>query len=161
MRDSPSLSEAETASFVRLRGPFPGLCAYPKLARELKQSPFVSRSIICERAFEFSRRILRFCDQLTTRGPTARHVAAELARCATSIGANAEEAQDAQSKKDFIAKMCIARKEARETLYWLRLAQATDPSSQNDLAWEINEAGELRAMIVAAVRTAQSNSQRG
>jgi four helix bundle protein len=57
--------------------------------------------------------------------------------------------------------MCIARKEARETLYWLRLAQATDPSSENDLAWEINEAGELRAMIVAAVRTAQANSKRG
>jgi four helix bundle protein len=105
--------------------------------------------------------VLRFCDHLTTRGPTGRHIATELARCATSIGANAEEAQDAQSKRDFIAKMCIARKEARETLYWLRLAKATILSSPKELDWEINEAGELRAMIVAAVRTAQSNSQRG
>ena len=98
---------------------------------------------------------------MTTQGATARHIASELARCATSIGANAEEAQDAQSKKDFIAKMCIARKEARETIYWLRLAKGTGLSRQDDLTWEITEAGEIRAMIVAAVKTAQSNSSRG
>jgi four helix bundle protein len=55
--------------------------------------------------------------------------------------------------------MSIARKEARETLYWLRLAKATGVSKQ-DMAWEINEAGELRAMIVAAIKTAQANLQR-
>ena len=45
----------------------------------------------------------------------------QLLRSATSIGANAEEANAAQTKKDFIAKMSIASKEARETKYWLRL----------------------------------------
>lgn len=42
-------------------------------------------------------------------------------RSGTSIGANVEEAQAAQSKKDFTSKMAIASKEARETRYWLRL----------------------------------------
>jgi len=83
---------------------------------------------------------------MTTQSPAARHIATELARSATSIGANAEEAQE---------------KEARETIYWLRLAKATVLSRKDDLNWEITEAGELRAMIVAAVKTAQSNSARG
>jgi hypothetical protein len=43
-------------------------------------------------------------------------------RCGTSIGSNAEEAQEGQSKADFIAKLSISRREARETSYWLRLA---------------------------------------
>ncbi len=47
----------------------------------------------------------------------------QLLRCATSIGANIEEAIAAQSKKDFVSKMSIASKEARETKYWLRLIQ--------------------------------------
>jgi four helix bundle protein len=105
--------------------------------------------------------VLATCDRIAIQNPPARHVATQLARCATAIGANAEEAQDTQSKKDFIAKMCIARKEARETLYWLRLAAATGLSRQQELEWAIKEAGELRAMIVAAVKTAQSNTGRG
>jgi four helix bundle protein len=121
----------------------------------------VSKSIICGRAFEFSRRVVRLCDRMATLGPSGRHIATELTRAATSIGANAEEAQDAQSRRDFIAKMCIARKEAREALYWLRLAKAMQSGGQQDFDWEINEAGELRAMIVAAVRTAQSHTSRG
>src|SRR6476660_7760531 len=50
----------------------------------------------------------------------------QLLKSATSIGANVEEAGAAQSKKDFIAKMCIASKEARETKYWLRLLEKSD-----------------------------------
>lgn len=48
-------------------------------------------------------------------------ISKQLLRCATSIGANAEEGNAAQTKRDFIAKMSIASKEARETKYWLRL----------------------------------------
>jgi len=86
----------------------------------------VSKSIICERAFEFAIRILKVCQQLWQRGPIARHIASQLMRCATSIGSNAEEAQDAQTKPDYIAKMAVSRKESRETLYWLRIAVRTE-----------------------------------
>jgi four helix bundle protein len=48
-------------------------------------------------------------------------ISRQLLRSATSIGANVEEATAAQTKKDFIAKMSIASKEARETKYWIRL----------------------------------------
>lgn len=50
----------------------------------------------------------------------------QLLRSATSIGANVYEADGGQSKKDFYAKMCIAYKEARETLYWLELLEESD-----------------------------------
>src|SRR5262249_45957890 len=81
----------------------------------------VAQSIICERAFEFAVRILNLCQELWRRGPIGRHVASELMGCGTSIGSNAEEAQDAQTKPDYIAKMAVSRKESRETIYWLRL----------------------------------------
>jgi four helix bundle protein len=77
----------------------------------------MSDSIICSRAFEFGCRILKLAERLWNRGPAARHIATELMACGTSIGANAEEAQDGQTKPDFIAKLSISRKEARETRY--------------------------------------------
>ena len=75
----------------------------------------MSQCIICDRAFEFARRIIALNDRLAQHGFSAHHVAKQLIRCGTSIGANAEEAQEGQTKPDFVAKMCVARKEARET----------------------------------------------
>ena len=72
--------------------------------------------------------------------------------CATSIGSNAEEAQEAQTKPDYIAKMAVSRKESRETLYWLRIVVRAGVVTSGEIAWELNEAGELRAMIVSAIR---------
>jgi four helix bundle protein len=118
-------------------------------------------SIICDRAFEFAVRILELCAKLWERGPVARRIASDLMRCGASIGANAEEAQDAQTKPDYIAKMSISRKESREASYWLRLAPRVKVVTAAEVAWESREAGELRAMIVAAIRTAQSNQSRG
>ena len=77
----------------------------------------MSHSIICE----FAARILDLCARLWNQGPAARRIASELIRCGTSIGANAEETKDGQTKPDYIAKMSVSRKESRETLYWLRL----------------------------------------
>jgi four helix bundle protein len=84
-----------------------------------------------------------------------------LLRCGTSIGSNAEEAQDGQTKPDYIAKMAVSRKESRETLYWLRIAVRAEVVTSEEVAWELNEAGELRAMIVSAIKTAQSSPSRG
>ena len=81
-------------------------------------------------------------------------------RCGPSVGANAEEAQDGQTKPDFIAKMAISRKESRESRYWLRVAVKLGKVSKEEVDWELNEAGELRAMIVAAIKTAQSSPAR-
>jgi four helix bundle protein len=79
----------------------------------------------------------------------------------TVDGANAEEAQDAQTKPDYAAKMSVARKEARETRYWLHLAIEIKAVAEHEIAWELKEVVELRAMIVQAIKTAQSNGSRG
>jgi len=118
-------------------------------------------SIICARAFEFGCRILKLAETLWNRGPAARHIAGELMGCGTSIGANAEEAQDGQTKADFIAKLSISRKEARETSYWLRVAIGVEAATAKEVEWELREAGEIRAMIVAAIRTARRSDSRG
>jgi four helix bundle protein len=86
-----------------------------------------------------------------------------LSSCAAvrSIGANAEEAQEGQSKADFIAKLSVSRKEARETTYWLRLAVKNEIVEPDEITWELNEARQILAMIRSAILTARSSESRG
>ena len=121
----------------------------------------MTQSIICNRAFAFAVRTVKLCETMAARGFGARHIAHQLIRCGTSIGANAEEAQEGQSKADYIAKMCVSSKEARETAYWLRLAIAVCTVNCDEVASELKEANELRFMIRAAIRTARSSTDRG
>jgi four helix bundle protein len=120
----------------------------------------MAQSIICDRSFEFAARILKFCEVLWERGPAARHIASELMRCGSSIGANAEEAREGQTKPDFIAKLSISRKEASEARYWLRLALRITAASVSEIEWELEEVTQIRRMIIAAIKTAQSNRSR-
>jgi hypothetical protein len=78
----------------------------------------MSDSIISARAFEFAVRIMRLADAISIARPGTRHLVVQLVHAGTSIGANAEEAQEAQTKADFIARLSVSRKEARETHYW-------------------------------------------
>ena len=80
-------------------------------------------------------------------------------RAGTSIGANIAEADAAQSRKDFIAKMAVASKEARETCYWLRLMRDTDMSGQDTANSLLDACGELVRLLTAIVKTAQSTIQ--
>jgi len=75
------------------------------------------RNIIKEKSFRFALNIVRLYKELA-----AKHefiISKQLLRSWASIGANVKEATAAQSRKDFISKMSIASKEARETVYWL------------------------------------------
>jgi four helix bundle protein len=99
----------------------------------------MTQSIICGRAFEFAVRIVKVCEKMAAHGFGARHIAKQLIRCGTSIGANAEEAQEGQSKADYVAKMCISSKEARETGYWLRLAIAVSCVKRGEVEWRVSE----------------------
>jgi four helix bundle protein len=117
--------------------------------------------IISERAFGFDCRIVPLCERFWKGGPAAIKIADQLFDCGTSIGANAEEAEGAQTKPDFIAKLAISRKESRESIYWLRLAIAARLTAAEEVAWELDEASQLKAMITQAIRTAQSSPSRG
>jgi len=79
------------------------------------------RNIIVEKTFEFSLLIMDFSELLESQ---RKYVfARQILKSGTSIGANVREAQNAESKADFIHKMKIASKEADETEYWLLLCQ--------------------------------------
>ena len=117
--------------------------------------------IISERAFTFGVRIVRLCDRLWKGDHAARKIADQLFDASTSIGANASESQGGQTKADFLARLAISRKESWETIYWLRLAIATSIVTKDAVAWELDEAHQLRAMITAAIKTGQSSESRG
>ena len=117
--------------------------------------------IIAERAFEFACRITRLCARLWTGDPASRRIADQLFRCGTSIGANAEEAQGGHTKADFLAKLSVSRKESRETIYWLKLAVSTTVVKEDEVAWELDEAQQLKAMITSAIKTGQASADRG
>lgn len=74
---------------------------------------------ILEMSFDFSLQIIELYKILLEKREFV--LSKQLLKSGTSIGANVEEATAAQSKNDFISKMAIASKEARETRYWLRL----------------------------------------
>ena len=76
-------------------------------------------------------------------------------RSGTSIGANVAEAQQAQSKPDFISKMNIALKESYETDYWIRLIYATEYVTQNMFESMIEDCRELEKLLIAITKSAK------
>jgi len=81
----------------------------------------------------------------------------QLLKAGTSIGANVREADNAESKADFIHKMGIAQKEADETLYWLELLSATDFISREDFESLNFSAEEIFKIIRSIILTAKEN----
>ncbi len=112
------------------------------------------------RSFEFTVAIVRFCRSSLIGDPIVRRLAFQLVDSAGSVGANLEESGAGQTKPDFIAKQCIALKEARESHFWLRVIAATYPPAATQIQPYLEEAYELIAMITASIRTAKSNPDR-
>jgi four helix bundle protein len=79
-------------------------------------------------------------------------ISKQLLRSGASIGANVEEALAGQSRRDFLSKMSIASKEARETNYWLRLLQASE-LVDIDVTQELNHNDELIRILTSIVKT--------
>ena len=75
-----------------------------------------------DRTLAFSKDIIRFCKPLE-RSLISRSVIDQLIRSSTSIGANFIEAKNSGSKRDFRNKVLISKKEASETLYWLKITE--------------------------------------
>jgi four helix bundle protein len=106
---------------------------------------------ILERTFRFAVRVISVCKQLDERPGVGRVMMSQILRSSTSVPSNIEEAQAAQSKADFISKMSIALKEARETHLRLRLASEATVISQERVQPLIAEADELKRIIGAII----------
>ncbi len=122
---------------------------------------FTHQRDICVRSFSFACEVVRLSDRLLRRCGVCRLLAEQLAAAGTSVGANVEEAQAGQTKPDFIAKTCVALKEARESFFWLRLIEATVKPMQEEIRPLRAEASQLVAILTAIVVKACSSSRRG
>ena len=107
-----------------------------------------------QKSFLFAVRIVKLCKHLNT-AKKEYVLSKQLLRAGTSIGANIAEAEQAQSKADFISKMNIALKEAVETNYWLRLLQASDYLSNAEFSSIHSDCRELEKMLTAIIKTAK------
>ena len=85
----------------------------------------MKESVVHQKSYAFAVRIVRLSQYLSNE-KREFVLSKQVLRSGTSIGANVEEASGGQSKRDFLSKMSIAYKEARETVYWLRLLKDTD-----------------------------------
>ena len=106
-------------------------------------------NIIVDKTFEFSLEIIKYVDLLENK---RKHVIArQLLKSGTSIGANVREAQNAESKADFIHKMKIAAKEADETFYWLKLCDQSQsyPNPEEGLSIRLEEITRILSKIIA------------
>jgi len=116
---------------------------------------------IQERTFQLACRIVEFCRHLADSDYAIRRLGGQLLNAGTSIGANLEEADAGQTKRDFIAKAAIARKESAETRYWLRLIAAAQPTAQSKAAPLIEESHQILKILTRIIKNAESNADRG
>ena len=113
-------------------------------------------NLIETKSFDFAVRIVKLCKYLQ-KEKQEYILSKQLLRCGTSIGANISEAQQAQSRSDFVAKLSISLKEAVETNYWLRLLKASDFLLENEFSSIYNDCRELEKMLTSILKTAKSN----
>ena len=117
----------------------------------------MSDNKLLDLSFEFAVAIVNLIDGVTA--PKSSYMIDQLARAGTSVGANIHEAQYAHSKKDFIAKLEIALKEANETNYWLKLMFETRRINEESYRNTERLCGNIRRLLIASCRTAKENQQ--
>lgn len=112
----------------------------------------MGKSLIQENSFSFAVRIVLYC-RTHLAGKDDAVLSRQLLRSGTSIGANVEEALGGQSRKDFMAKLGIAAREAREVHYWLRLIQKVKSDSHQESISLGNECEELLKILNSIILT--------
>ncbi len=106
-------------------------------------------NLILDKTLEFSLSIISFCEVLEAKKKFI--IARQLLKSGTSIGANISEAQNTESKADFIHKVKIAAKEIEETKYWLTLCKKSENYPfNNQLESQINEIGLITYKILSS-----------
>jgi four helix bundle protein len=113
-------------------------------------------NIILEKSLDFAIDIIGLFKVLTSKGEFI--LSKQLFRAATSIGANVNESTAAASKKDFISKITIASKEARETEYWLLLLEKSQIVAF-DYSKYIAKITEINKILTSIVKTSQEKSE--
>jgi four helix bundle protein len=115
----------------------------------------MAKSVIHEKSFHFALEVIELFKKLQIEREYV--LSKQLLRSGTSIGANVEEAIAGQSRRDFLSKMAVASKEARETRYWLTLLQKSN-LTKTDLNQAIKNNEELIRILTSIVKTTAEKS---
>jgi four helix bundle protein len=111
-------------------------------------------NIIVTKSYTFSVKAVRFCFEMQEK-KREFVISRQLLKSATSIGANIEEAQGAISKAEFIAKVQISLKEAKETKYWLRLIIDAEIFNSDKTPELLKDCNELIVILTSILKTAK------
>ena len=116
----------------------------------------MGKSILQEKSFLFAIRIVNLY-KLITETKKEFVMSKQVYRSGTAVGALIREAQNAESKMDFIYKLAIAQKECDETLYWLELLKATNYITDNEFESIANDNIELLKMLKSSILTVKKS----
>ncbi len=114
-------------------------------------------NILVDKSFSFAVRIVNLYKYLCS-DKKEFVLSKQLLRSGTSIGANISESQDAQSTNDFISKLSIALKEARESKYWIELLKETEYLTKKESDSLVNDLIELIKLLVTIIKTTKDNN---
>jgi four helix bundle protein len=103
-----------------------------------------------KRTTEYAKAVIRLCKALP-RNPINDRLIDQLVGSSGSVGANYREANDSLGKKDFIQRLRISRREAKESLHWLELVLEANPGKDKEVIVLIKEAMELKNILSSII----------
>lgn len=121
------------------------------MSNQIQNSDSKTKFDLIERTAHFGQDVIQFCQKLP-RGPILNPLITQLIKSSTSIGANYMEADGAESKKDFYHKIGICKKEAKETMHWLRMMAEAAPENKETCRKLWKEDHELTLIFSAIVK---------
>ena len=116
----------------------------------------MKESILREKSYQFALRIIKLYKFISTEKKEFV-LSKQILRSGTSIGANVEEATQAQSKTDFVHKLSIAQKESAETNYWLRLLRDSEFLTEKQAESLLVDCEEIQKMLTSSIKTSKEN----
>ena len=116
-------------------------------------------NVLKEKSFSFALRIIK-CFRFLQDEKKEFVLSKQLLRCGTSVGANIREAEQAQSKTDFIHKLSIALKEANETEYWLDILHTAGYLEKNIFESINVDCTELLKLLTSIIKTSKQNNDK-
>jgi four helix bundle protein len=112
---------------------------------------------IRERTFQFALQTFRICERIN-EVEKQFIITKQLARSASSVGANVREARNAESKNDFIHKLSIALKECDESIYWIELLIELSKSKKEELMELWGESDQIMKILSAIILKSKANA---
>ena len=119
----------------------------------------MKENVLLNKSFQFAIRIVKLYKYLCD-DKKEYVLSKQLLRSGTSIGANINESQDAQSKNDFISKLSISLKEARESKYWIELLKETDFLSTKEADSLLSDLIEVIKLLVSIIKSTKNNKDK-